>query len=109
MGPRRAPGITVTSDKSQDIGPVNVAFLGGQYWLVWEVGVQNQLYGAQVSIGGAVTSPGANGFSLATNGSSIRVIPIVSANAHSALLSWDTADNLGKFGVGVQAIFALLP
>jgi hypothetical protein len=96
------PGIVVTSDPTLGAQRVSTAFLGGQYWLIWEQSSSagTSLFGARVSTDGQLASPGANGFVL--NDSLSNGVQLIGANASSGLIVWGTKGSPLVAGVGIS-------
>jgi hypothetical protein len=99
-GSSTQPGIVVTSDPTLGAQRVSTAFLGGQYWLIWQQSSSSgsSIFGARVSPGGLLVSPGANGFVLNDsigNG-------LIGANASSGFVVWGTKGSPLAAGVGIS-------
>lgn len=101
-GTSTQPGIIVTSDPTLGAQRISTAFLGGQYWLVWEQSssVGTSLFGARVSTNGVLASPGANGFVL--NASLSNGMQLIGTNASSGLIVWGTKATPLVAGLGIS-------
>jgi hypothetical protein len=101
-GTSTQPGIVVTSDSTLDAQRVSTAFLGGQYWLIWEQSSSagNSLFGARISTDGLLVSPGANGFVL--NDSLGNGMQMIGANASSGIIVWGTNGSPLVAGTGIS-------
>jgi hypothetical protein len=99
-GSPTTPGISVTMDKTLQIGRVSVAFLGTEYWLVWDQSMlssASQLFAARISKAGVVASPGPNGFPLIRMNTNDT--PAIGANPQSGILTWRTDSGGGSIGL----------
>jgi hypothetical protein len=101
-GTSTQPGIVVTSDPTLGALRVRTAFLGGQYWLIWQQSSSagTSLFGARVSTDGVLVSPGANGFVL--NDSLSNGMQLIGTNASSGFLVWGTKASPLVSGVGIS-------
>ena len=102
-GSSTVPGIMVSTDKSAIIETIRAIFFDGQYWIVWQSGVGEELFAARVSTGGAITSPGTSGFDLIAAGAD----PVLAANPPSALLAWSTGSGASN-SVTLQGIYPVV-
>lgn len=99
-GSSTTPGIAVTMDKTLQIGRISAAFLGSEYWLVWDQSTMSsasQLFAARISKAGVVMSPGSNGFPLIRMNTNDT--PAIGVNAQSGILTWHTDSGGGSIGL----------
>jgi hypothetical protein len=101
-GTSAQPGIVVTSDPTLGAQRVRTAFLGGQYWLIWQQSsiAGTSLFGARVSTDGLLVSPGANGFVL--NDSLGNGLQLIGADASGGFIVWGTKGSPLVAGVGIS-------
>jgi hypothetical protein len=106
-GSSTQPGIVVTSDSTLAAQRVSTAFLGGQYWLIWQQSSSSgfSLFGARVSTGGLLVSPGTNGFVL--NDTLPHGNQLIGGDASSGVIVWQTKGSglVAGSGVNVRTIF----
>ena len=105
-GSSTQPGIVVTSDPTLLAQRLGSAFLGGQYWLIWQsYSSGSSLFGARVSTGGLLVSPGTNGFVL--NDIYPNGTQLISANAGSGVIVWEakSAPPVTEAGINFRTIF----
>jgi hypothetical protein len=105
-GSSTQPGIVVTSDPTLRAQRLGTAFLGGQYWLIWQsYSSGSSLFGARVSTGGLLVSPGTNGFVL--NDIYPNGTQLISANAGSGVIVWqaESAPPVTEAGISFRTIF----
>jgi hypothetical protein len=101
-GSSTQPGIVVTSNPTLGAQRVSTAFLGSQYWLIWQQSSSSgsSLFGARVSTGGLLVSPGTNGFVL--NDTLANGTQLIGANASGAIIVWQTKGSPLVAGAGIS-------
>ena len=106
-GSSTQPGIVVTSDPTLGAQRVSTASLGGQYWLIWQQSSSSgfSVFGARVSAGGLLVSPGTNGFVL--SGTYPNGTQLIGADAGSGVIVWQTqgAPQSNEAGISFRTIF----
>jgi hypothetical protein len=91
--------IAVTADPA-NVSNIGASFFDGQFWIVWQAGNPSAVYAARVSPAGVVASSGTDGMLVATSAAN----PILTTNANSGFLAWNSIDASGITGVQVQSI-----
>jgi len=112
-GSASTAGIVITSNDPDVHSPgrVAVAYLAGQYAVIWEYGQNGQLYGARVSTAGSVAKSATSGDLLVNRSykvtASYDAAPKISANGQSGLLGWNFQESTND--VYVAPLYPLGP
>lgn len=105
-GDAASGGFPITTGAGADEVLPALAFFDGNYLAAWlsssSPGVYEGLYGARISPGGAVLSPGDSGMLLTESG--FQANPMLAAASGSALLTWLAPPPSAPGGVGAVAI-----